>query len=278
MAWEVEFTDEFGEWWNSLSPEEQESVNASVRLLQEKGPALGRPHADTLSKMSKRSQMKELRIQHAGDAYRVLFAFDPKRNAVLLLGDRKADQKWYKQYQKPTRFSMHTWPPSSASKMKSRRRDDMARNFRELQEKMSPESRARSEARAQAMLKELPLSELREAQQLTQAELAKRLNIGQDAVSKLEHRADMYLSTLSDFIRAAGGTLELTARFPSGDVHLIRLQGASSQPAKTTKSDRREKEPADALTANLRQSLASKRRATHATSRRSRATKRARAS
>ena len=111
----------------------------------------------------------------------------------------------------------------------------MARNFRELQEKMSPESRARSEARVQVMLKELPLSELREAQHLTQAELARRLNIGQDAVSKLEHRADMYLSTLSDFIRAAGGSLELTARFPSGDVHLIRLQGASSQRGKSKK-------------------------------------------
>ena len=96
MAWEVEFTDEFGEWWNSLSAHEQESVNAGVCLLQEKGPALGRPHVDTLSKMSKHSQMKELRVQHAGDAYRVLFAFDPMRNAILLLGDRKAGQKWYK--------------------------------------------------------------------------------------------------------------------------------------------------------------------------------------
>jgi hypothetical protein len=67
MAWEVEFTDDFEGWWNHLSAEEQESVNASVRLLQEKGPALGRPHVDTLSKMSKHSQMKELRIQHAGD-------------------------------------------------------------------------------------------------------------------------------------------------------------------------------------------------------------------
>jgi transcriptional regulator with XRE-family HTH domain len=120
----------------------------------------------------------------------------------------------------------------------------MMRNFRELQEKMSPESRARSEARAQAMLKELALSELREAQHLTQAELARRLNIGQDAVSKLEHRADMYLSTLSDFIRAAGGSLELTARFPSGDVHLICVQGALSQRGKTKKSGRAEgKEP-----------------------------------
>jgi len=153
----------------------------------------------------------------------------------------------------------------------------MARNFRELQEKMSPESRARSAARAQAMLKELPLSELREAQHLTQVQLAKRLNIGQDAVSKLEHRADMYLSTLSDFIRAAGGSLELTARFPSGDIHLICLQGASSPPAKTTKSDRTEEGPANAVIANLPQSPGSKRRATHATSRRGPARKRARA-
>lgn len=154
----------------------------------------------------------------------------------------------------------------------------MARNFRELQGKMSPESRARSEARAQAMLKELPLSELREAQHLTQVELAKRLNIGQDAVSKLEHRTDMYLSTLSDFIRAAGGSLELTARFPSGEVHLICLQGGSSQPAKTTKSDRTKEKPANELIANLPQSPGSIRRVTHATPRRGPASKRARAS
>jgi transcriptional regulator with XRE-family HTH domain len=147
----------------------------------------------------------------------------------------------------------------------------MARNFRELQEKMSPESWARSEARAQAMLKELALSELREAQNLTQVELAKRLNIGQDAVSKLEHRTDMYLSTLSDFIRAAGGSLELTARFPSGDVHLICLQGAPSQRGKTRKSDgAEEKQPVGTLIANLRQSLGSKKRTAYSASRRGR--------
>lgn len=153
----------------------------------------------------------------------------------------------------------------------------MARNFRELQEKMSPESRARSEARAQAMLKELALSELREAQHLTQAELAKRLNIGQDAVSKLEHRTDMYLSTLSDFIRAAGGSLELTARFPSGDVHLICLRGASSQPDKAKKSKGAEKLASpETLIANLRRSLRSEGRTTHVTSRRAAVTRRAR--
>ena len=96
MAWEIEFTDEFGGWWDSLSEEEQAAVDAKVRLLAEDGPSLGRPHADSLAKMSKHPNMKELRIQHAGDPYRVLFAFDPRRMAILLLGGRKADEKWYK--------------------------------------------------------------------------------------------------------------------------------------------------------------------------------------
>ena len=95
MAWEVEHTDDFVDWWNALSEEEQASVDAKVRLLIEFGPALGRPYADTLAKMSKHSNLKELRVQHAGDAYRILFAFDPRRVAILPLGGRKPDQNWY---------------------------------------------------------------------------------------------------------------------------------------------------------------------------------------
>ena len=67
-----------------------------MKLLEKAGPALGRPHADTLAKQSKYPNMKELRIVYRGDAYRVLFAFDPRRVATLLLGGRKPDQKWYK--------------------------------------------------------------------------------------------------------------------------------------------------------------------------------------
>jgi len=96
MAWEIEFTGEFEGWWDSLSEEEQAAVDAKVRLLAEDGPSLGRPHADSLAKMSKHPNMKELRVQHAGDPYRVLFAFDPRRMAILLLGGRKADEKWYR--------------------------------------------------------------------------------------------------------------------------------------------------------------------------------------
>lgn len=111
----------------------------------------------------------------------------------------------------------------------------MARNFNELRNKMSPQARARSEAAARETIQALPLAELRDAQNITQVELARRLNIDQSAVSKIEHRTDMYLSTLSDVIRAMGGQLELTARFPGGDVHILALTGseARSEPAMT---------------------------------------------
>lgn len=95
MAWAVEFTDEFEGWWNGLSEDEQVDVDAKVRLLEELGPALGRPHADTVQG-SRHANMKELRIQHAGRPYRVLFAFDPRRRAILLLGgDKTGNARWY---------------------------------------------------------------------------------------------------------------------------------------------------------------------------------------
>ena len=97
----------------------------------------------------------------------------------------------------------------------------MARNFRELEEKMRPESRARVRQKAESMIRELPLEELRAARALTQEQLAKILNTNQSAVSKLERRADMYLSTLRTFIRAMGGDLEIRAVFPDGGTIVI---------------------------------------------------------
>lgn len=86
--WEVEYTDEFGDWWDQLDPDEQESIAASVELLRQLGPHLPRPHADTL-KRSRHSNMKELRTQHEGRPLRTLFAFDPRRCAILLIGGDK---------------------------------------------------------------------------------------------------------------------------------------------------------------------------------------------
>jgi transcriptional regulator with XRE-family HTH domain len=95
------------------------------------------------------------------------------------------------------------------------------RNFRELEAKMSPAARARAEELADQMEKELGLDELREARDITQETLAKALNISQGAVSKMERRADMYISSLQGIVRALGGKMEIRAIFPDGSVAVI---------------------------------------------------------
>jgi transcriptional regulator with XRE-family HTH domain len=100
----------------------------------------------------------------------------------------------------------------------------MAKNFRTLREKMSPESRVRSRALAVRYRAEMPLDELREAREMTQAHLARILKVNQAAVSKMERRTDMYVSTLQDFVRAMGGELKITARFPDGVVEISQFE------------------------------------------------------
>jgi hypothetical protein len=91
----VLFTDEFERWWNSLSIEEQESVTYSVDLLARLGIELKFPHSSGITG-SRYAHMRELRIQHQGRPYRVLYAFDPQRNAVLLIGgDKTGNEQWY---------------------------------------------------------------------------------------------------------------------------------------------------------------------------------------
>ncbi len=99
----------------------------------------------------------------------------------------------------------------------------MRRNFNELRAKMSSESRARAEEKFKQLVKEMPLEELRAARELTQEQLAETLGTSQAAVSKLERRADMYVSTLAQFVRAMGGYLQIRAIFPDGEVSIARL-------------------------------------------------------
>jgi hypothetical protein len=107
VAWEVEFTDEFEAWWNALSETEQEDVRASVNLLRERGPSLGRPHADLIT-TSQHPNMKELRTQHRGRPYRTLFAFDPRRVAILLIGgDKTGNDRWYEEFCATCRQDLH---------------------------------------------------------------------------------------------------------------------------------------------------------------------------
>ncbi|HYW11728.1 MAG TPA: type II toxin-antitoxin system RelE/ParE family toxin [Longimicrobium sp.] len=98
MAYEVEYTDEFEEWWDDLTGEEQESVRVAVEQLAQFGPFLKQPLTSGVHG-SRHGRMRELRIQHHGRPYRVLYAFDPRRTAILLIGGEKTgDDRWYQRF------------------------------------------------------------------------------------------------------------------------------------------------------------------------------------
>lgn len=95
MGWVVLITNEFDEWVRDLEEAQQEDLRASIRLLVDYGPQLARPHADTVAG-SRHSNMKELRTQSGGKPLRSFFAFDTKRQAVLLIGGNKTgDKRFY---------------------------------------------------------------------------------------------------------------------------------------------------------------------------------------
>lgn len=96
--WNIEYTDEFGAWWDTLPEDAQESIAHDVEVLAQIGPGLGRPRVDTIHG-SKFANMKELRTQHKGAPYRSFFAFDPRRCAILLIGGcKKGDDRFYAEY------------------------------------------------------------------------------------------------------------------------------------------------------------------------------------
>lgn len=93
--WEVEVTDEFVEWWQGLRSDQQVALTDRIDLLAERGPDLGRPVVERIQR-SRHHNMKELRASQGG-ALRVLIAFDPRRQVILLLGGDKtgAWNAWY---------------------------------------------------------------------------------------------------------------------------------------------------------------------------------------
>ena len=102
------------------------------------------------------------------------------------------------------------------------------RKFSELRAQMPPERSGRNAAETARMLAEMPLTELRQAQALTQSTLAELLETSQGEVSKIERRTDMYVSTLRRYIEAMGGELDVVARFPDGDVRITQFQAAGA--------------------------------------------------
>ncbi|WP_337271072.1 type II toxin-antitoxin system RelE/ParE family toxin [Oryzifoliimicrobium ureilyticus] len=95
MSWSVEYTDEFGEWYTTLIEAVQDDVVRVVGLLEAKGPQLPFPYSSGIEG-SKHEHMRELRIQSGGEPYRVFYAFDPRRTAILLIGGNKTgDDRFY---------------------------------------------------------------------------------------------------------------------------------------------------------------------------------------
>lgn len=95
MEWVVEYTDEFGAWWDTLSQAEQISVGAHVQKLESRGPHLPFPYSIGANG-SRHTHMRELRVQSGGTPLRIFYAFDPRRTAILLIGaDKTGDERFY---------------------------------------------------------------------------------------------------------------------------------------------------------------------------------------
>jgi hypothetical protein len=98
MEWDVQFDEDFAAWLLGQEADLRNAIIAHANLLRERGPQLGRPFVDTLEG-SDFPNMKELRVQFRGDPWRILFAFDPDRAAILLVGgNKRGDKRWYKKH------------------------------------------------------------------------------------------------------------------------------------------------------------------------------------
>lgn len=101
----------------------------------------------------------------------------------------------------------------------------MARNYRELQAKMNPADLTDNRRRVREELQRMALEELRAAKQATQMDMAELLDVPQSSICRIEQRADMYLSTLRNYIHAMGGVLQIQAIFPDGGTVIINRFG-----------------------------------------------------
>ena len=96
----------------------------------------------------------------------------------------------------------------------------MAKAYKHLRGKMSSSAQAKADAKAKIMMREMVLQDLRQARHLSQERLAVLLHTKQANISKIEHRTDMYISTLRGYVEAMGGDLEITVHFPDISVKI----------------------------------------------------------
>ena len=97
--WDVEYTDEFDEWWNGLTEGSQEDIAAMVGLLEEQGTDLKHPYSKKI-RGSRHNHMRALRVRRRGRQLRVFYAFDPRRVAILLIGGDRTIPQFFRRYVK----------------------------------------------------------------------------------------------------------------------------------------------------------------------------------
>ncbi|MFK7602341.1 type II toxin-antitoxin system RelE/ParE family toxin [Deinococcus sp. SM5_A1] len=217
MLWDTILLAEVTEWYQGLDGNTADLVTAAVDLLADSGPSLGRPLVDTL-RGSSLAHLKELRPGSLGRSeVRILFAFNPRRQAILLTAGDKAGQwkAWYVQHIPVAEKRYAQWLASW------RRGGDMkAENWKAVRAGAVADGRidekrvTELKAAALAQVRAHRLAEVRSASGLTQEELSRRLGISQSRVSRIE-RGDLEkteLATLRAFVQALGGDIEVTVK------------------------------------------------------------------
>jgi DNA-binding Xre family transcriptional regulator len=200
-VWNIEVTDQFIEWWDSLTVEEQESVKGPVNLLEQHGPSLARPSVDTIVD-SRHPNMK---------------------------GPSPADCV-------PARRH-HPCP----HRTQSRRRSLNAQTTKfsvlvDRARKDNPDWGANVGEYQRAAEDAMALNKLRESRKVTQVDLAAELGITQGNVSRMENRSEIYLSSLRSYIEALGGRLEITAVFDDDRVPVAVGAGTEATERQSYKS------------------------------------------
>ena len=98
MPWQVEYTDEFEDWFHELSERQRRSVLSRVDLLIQRGPRLRYPYSSGI-RSSRHGHMRELRVQSGGRPIRIFYAFDPRRTSIILIGgDKTGNDRFYEVY------------------------------------------------------------------------------------------------------------------------------------------------------------------------------------
>lgn len=98
MLWEVEYTEEFREWWIELTSRQQDAIESKVDMLSHLGPDLGYPHTSAIHG-SRYSHMRELRVPSGRGQIRIFYAMDPRRTSILLIGgDKTGNDRFYEEY------------------------------------------------------------------------------------------------------------------------------------------------------------------------------------